>query len=85
LRLGRACNRQLVSRTMRLIGVRCAHVLCAPLLNGLFVNITFVPKCIDGLLCLLSKIVSQEVLEFVQFYLRVDLPHCIQQFQLCDL
>ncbi len=63
---------------MRLIRVGGAHVLCSPLFNNLLVNLSLVPKRIDSLLCLLRKIVSQEVLKLVQFHLGVNLPHRIQ-------
>ena len=65
-----------MSRTACLIAVGGAYVLCAPLLDGFLVDNSLVPQRVDGLLGLLREIVSQQILEIVQFFLNYCAFRC---------
>lgn len=67
--VGRACSKQFVSRTMRLIGIGGAHMLCTPLFNRLLANAPLVPQRVNALLGLLCKVMGQKVLELVQLFI----------------
>ena len=60
-------------------------MLSTPLVDGIRVNLSFVPHRIYGLLSLLSKVAGHEVTELIKLSLGADTVHRIQQFKLCQL
>lgn len=56
---GRACNRQLVSRTMRRMAIFGSHVFFAPVFYCLFVNLPFIPHGVNSILGFVGEEMSQ--------------------------